>query len=261
LFSNTHLCRSCCLLYWLVLVVSVHAQQSEPLRSESAVARGQAFLVKLLEPDLNLLPEFAGHDVIWLFHDNYLAAKVLEKSHPEISKNIMTAIRSHGVTRSGKIEMLFGEAKLPLYTYELRDVAKVGRFAIRSEFTTDQVRQDVANYADLLLFSVLGQEDRVAAEKQWQATMKMWDGNGFRDKAAEHMQLYATYKLALAMIVARRCDFADSESQRVLTKVREQLFSMQSENGGWITDYRLDGSKVGFANVETTCLAVMAIQE
>lgn len=45
--------------------------------ASEAIQKGQAFLVNLLDPDLGLLPEYRGSSVYWLFHDNYLAAKVL----------------------------------------------------------------------------------------------------------------------------------------------------------------------------------------
>ena len=34
---------------------------------------------------------------------------------------------------------------------------------------------------------------------------------------------------------------------------------MQSAEGGWKTDYK-DGKPVGLANVETTCLSLLALQ-
>jgi len=34
---------------------------------------------------------------------------------------------------------------------------------------------------------------------------------------------------------------------------------MQAQDGGWITDYK-DGRPVGLANVETTCLALLALE-
>jgi len=47
-----------------------------------AIQKGRTFLVNLMDPDLGLLPEYRGASVYWLFHDNYLAAKVLAQSYP-----------------------------------------------------------------------------------------------------------------------------------------------------------------------------------
>jgi hypothetical protein len=79
-----------------------------------ALNRGQTFLVNLFDPDLSLLPEYRGANVYWLFHDNYLAAKVLAISHPQTAKRIMAAIHREGIYKSGKIELIFGEAEKPL---------------------------------------------------------------------------------------------------------------------------------------------------
>lgn len=67
--------------------------------------------------------------------------------------------------------------------------------------------------------------------------------------------LYATYKLALALLAGRACEWEFSEAGAV----RERLLALRHPDGGWITDYRADGSPVGLANVETTCLALFAL--
>ena len=213
-------------------------------------------MIDLLNPELNLIPEFKGHDVIWLYHDNYLAAKVLAKTHPSLSANIMEAIRKRGVTRSGKIELLFGEALLPLRHYELRDVAKIGVFTIRSEFTTDTVNTNFAAYADLLCFATIAEKDPAIARSHLDTAFAMWDGTGFQDQATRKAKIFATYKLALFLLAARR--FALSTS--ILKPIRNQMLDMQSESGGWVTDYKSDNSPIGFANVETTCLAILALE-
>ena len=49
---------------------------------QQAITKGRQFLVDLFDPTLDLLPEYRGSQTYWLFHDNYLAAQVLRKSHP-----------------------------------------------------------------------------------------------------------------------------------------------------------------------------------
>ena len=39
-----------------------------------------------------------------------------------------------------------------------------------------------------------------------------------------------------------------------------RLLALQAPSGGWITDYLSDGTPVGKANVETTCLAILALE-
>jgi len=42
-------------------------------------------------------------------------------------------------------------------------------------------------------------------------------------------------------------------------EVIARLLAMQAGDGGWKTDYKV-GKAVGFANVETTCLALLALE-
>ncbi|MFN7733689.1 MAG: hypothetical protein ACK5OB_17460 [Pirellula sp.] len=242
------------------------APQEERAIEEKAIEKGRAFLVGLRIPELGLLPEFSGHRVVWLYHDNYLAAKVLEGSHPTVAEGIRQSIAKYGVERSGKIEMLFGEAELPLLHYELRDVAEVDGWQIRSEFVTDRIRsqRDIEGYADLLFFVAIAQTDPRRAARAMEQAMRMWDGVGFRDRATEHSGLYATYKLGLALIAANRLGSRQVPTpvvdRAVLAGIEQRLRSAQDTSGGWITDYRTDGSLVGKANVETTCLAILGIE-
>ena len=257
--------RTLCFLSFLSLSISPLPGAGEPATAPAvsapaadAVKKGREFLLKLIHPELNLLPEFAGHNVIWLYHDNYLAAKVLARTHPAEAARIMAAIRACGVERSGKIELLFGEGSLPLRHYELRDVKKAGGFTIRSEFTTPAENKDYASYADLLFFAAIAEPDPATARARFDAAMVMWDGTGFRDAAHRHSKIYATYKLALALRAARRFTGLTTPA---LTAMRERLLKLQSATGGWITDYRPDGTPHGLANVETTSLAILALEE
>ena len=83
------------------------------------------------------------------------------------------------------------------------------------------------------------------------------DGNGFNDVAAEKHQQYATYKLALALIAGSRLQAIG----KLLEAVREKLLLLQDESGGWVTDYDRDAKRIGVANVETSCLAILGLEE
>ena len=60
---------------------------------DAAASKGRRFLGSLFDPTLDLLPEYRGARVYWLYHDNYLAAKTLRASHPELSGRIEKAIK------------------------------------------------------------------------------------------------------------------------------------------------------------------------
>ena len=94
------------------------------------------------------------------------------------------------------------------------------------------------------------------ARAHWDAAMRMWDGKGFTDSPFDAHQIYATYKLALGVISARRLSPPVERSPALL----ERLLSLQTDSGGWITDYDATGKPIGLANVETTCMAILAIE-
>ncbi len=221
----------------------------------TAADRGRGFLVKMFHPEMHLLPEYEGAKVMWLYHDNWLAARVLKSSHPDLAAKILAAIKARGITRSGKIEMLFGEAPLPFYRYELKDVAVDRGFTIRTEVTTAEKTTGWENYADLLLIAAVAEKDPATGKARLEAAMKMWDGMGFADEVVKKQGQYATYKLGLALHAARRLGVTLPQE----AEIRKRLLALQHTNGGWITDYLPDGKARGLANVETTCLAILGL--
>jgi hypothetical protein len=228
------------------------------LEPSVAIQQGRSFLLNLLNPDLGLLPEYRGANVYWLFHDNYLAAKVLAASHPQTAQSIMAAIHREGIYKSGKIELIFGEAEkpLPFRQYQLMEVRRAANKVIRTELATGQVLDGWEAYADLLLLASIAEKTHPAARQHWEAAMRLWDGNGFFDAAARHDHRYSTYKLGLALLAASRLSPPAEPPQGLL----ETLLSLQDGSGGWITDYDATGKRIGLANVETTCLSILGIE-
>jgi len=223
-----------------------------------AAQKGRTFLVNLVDPDLGLLPEYHGAKVYWLFHDNYLAAKVLAVGHPRTAQRIMDAIHREGIWKSGKIELLFGEVEkpLPFRLPQLVDVRQVGDKIIRTEAVTDRVFDGWEKYADLQLLACIATGRQSTARQHWDAAMGMWDGNGFLDAAARHDHRYSTYKLGLALLAANHL----SPPTKLPAGLLDKLLALQDESGGWITDYDTTGQKIGLANVETTCLVILGIE-
>jgi hypothetical protein len=222
--------------------------------------RGREFLAKLFDADIGLLPEFRGARVYWLSHDNYLAARVLAKSHPEISRSIVAAIEREGLKQTdGKTELLVGEQArvLPFRHYSLIDVRKVGDKVIRTEMATEQVMSGWERYVDLLCLASIAEGRSAAAQEHWEAAARLWDGRGFNDVVAEKHQQYATFKLGLALIAGSRLP----AGRKALEASYERLLLLQDESGGWVTDYDRTGKTLGVANVETTCLAILGIEE
>ena len=223
-----------------------------------ATARGRRFLEALFDPALDLLPEYRGANVYWLFHDNYLASKVLADSNAGLAGKIWASIKRFGIDHSGKIEILFGEAKrpLPFREYELTEVRHIGEKLVKTEILKEAVLQGWQEYADLLFFAAIAQTDPDKARRHLDDGLAMWDGMGFRDRAAANDDRYATYKLGLSLIATARLGGKPKSRAAIV----DRLLALQADTGGWITDYDKSGKPVGLANVETTCLAILGLE-
>ncbi len=223
-----------------------------------AADRGRRFLEALFDPAFDLLPEYRGASIYWLYHDNYLAAKVLADKNPDLARKIKAAIRSFDVDHSGKIEILFGEAKqpLPFRQYDLIEVRRINGKTIKTEVVKDTLLRGWETYADLQFMAAIAETDPQKARRHLDDGLKMWDGTGFDDPATKTLRRYATYKLALSLIAAARLKV--TLDQR--TAIVERLLAQQEKDGGWITDYDAQRKPVGLANVETTSLCIMALE-
>ncbi len=106
------------------------------------------------------------------------------------------------------------------------------------------------------LLACIAENNQSAARRNWDSAMRMWDGHGFLDAAARSDGRYSTYKLGLALLAASHL----SPPAKPPAGLLNQLLAMQDESGGWITDYDARGKKIGLANVETTCLAILGLE-
>ena len=154
---------------------------------------GERYLVTMFDSSMDLLPEFAGSMTYWLYHDNYLAAKLLDGIDDEKAKKIRQKIKSFKITHSGKIEIVFGEAKnpLPFRQFELFEVEKVGDKIVKSERVTDRPLQGWEEYGDLLALAVLANPKAANASDLFKRLLGMWDRAGdCRPRNASHGDLF-----------------------------------------------------------------------
>jgi hypothetical protein len=85
--------------------------------------------------------------------------------------------------------------------------------------------------------------------------MRLWDGRGFLDRVARKGNKYAVYKIALALLAAGKLKVQPAVKEALV----ERLLKQQGKDGGFVTDYGAEGKPLGRANVETTALAVLAL--
>ena len=88
-----------------------------------------------------------------------------------------------------------------------------------------------------------------------EAGLRLWDGQGFKDQRMKRIGLYGTEDVALALIVATRLGI----DIKVRLPMINRLLFQQAKDGGWITDYDAKGKPAGLANIETTSLAILAL--
>jgi hypothetical protein len=242
----------------LLFLGGVQAQEPPGPDTSVMIQRGEQFLVQMFDRSMDLLPEFPGSTTYWLYHDNYLAAKMLEKVDPILAGKIRARIQSFGVATSGKIEILFGELQGPprFWQFDLSVVDQIGDKVIKTERVTDRELKGWEKYADLLAMRVIGQPRDAQANDSFEKLLSLWDGRGFADPATKLQRIYATYKLALALIASQKIDRPLPFRKELLSRLQSQ----QASSGGWITDFDPAGNPRGFANVETTCMVLLALQ-
>jgi hypothetical protein len=254
--ANWALTVLCCFLPSLLLA----APATLPTPTE-AITRGLNFLTNLYDPQVRLLPEFRGAKVYWLYHDNYLAAKVLAPTEPRLAATLIESIHSRGIRYSGKIEIVFNEAHrpLPFRHFVLTNVVEIGGKTIRTEVIGPGQMKGWEAYADLRLLAALALTGSAKGEarEHFAAATSMWDGKGFVDPASRGLKRYAAYKLALYLLAERRLATSSHLHEMVLNR----LLAQQNQDGGIVTDYVDDGSWSGVANVETTSLTIQALRE
>jgi hypothetical protein len=255
------------MLGWIVCLAVVatlgRCEAEVPTSDElaSMIKRGEQFLVNMFDPTIELLPEFPGSKTYWLYHDNYLAAKMLERVDADLAQRIRAKIRSMGVESSGKIEILFGETGQSsgpprFWRFDLSVVKDVGDKVIKTERVTNREMKGWQEYADLLAMRVIGEPGDAEGKESFAKLKEKWDGHGLADPATKAHQLYATYKLALALIASQRMGEKLSFEGDLLSRLKSQ----QAPSGGWITDYDESGKSHGFANVETTSMVLLALR-
>ena len=241
-------------------VCPAYAEVTDQQRLRGASDRARRFLTSLFDPAVGLLPEFRVSKTFWLYHDNYLAAKVLDRSDPGMTKKVRDAIKSFGISGSGKIEILFDEGTkpLPFRHHRLVEVARLGDKVIKTEVVTEAVNVAWEDYSDLLFMAAVAKarENREAAVRHFEAGLATWDGIGFRDRVNRNGGHYATFKLALAIIAATRLN----RRHQMAPAIVDQLLAVQRHDGGFVTDYDTQRRPVGEANAETSSLSVLALE-
>ncbi len=250
----------------LLAVVACRAVDLTSIQPTPAVftpiQSGIGFIDAQYNPDLGLLreaPEAAPH-TYWLTNDNVLAAYTFAQlGNKEMETALTSSVKHYGSATNGLIEAVWG-APIPLPPYVERKVmiAELGPEQIWQESHTDGARfDDWMAYANLAFLGALSEHNQGHSENAqhiFEQAMKKFDDVGFKDAAFDGR--YETYKVALALYTGSK---TVAPMRATAPKLLNALLAQQMPNGGFVTHYRDLHTPAGDTNVETTALALLAL--
>ena len=227
-----------------------------------AIQPALVFLDARFNPALGLLNEApqAAPNTYWLTNDNALAAYALAQlGQKERAVAIQSALQTYGHTSNDLIEVVWGATvAFPPHVASPEMVDKVGDAEIWQEFhRSGGTFNDWAEYANLAFLGALNEFNQGHKEEAgaiYSATLAMFDGTGFRDKAFSGQ--YETYKAALALYAGAKLGAPVPNAGQL----RQALLAMQAASGGFYTHYRDWNTPEGDKNTETTALALLALK-
>lgn len=196
-------------------------------------------------------------DTYWLGNDNYLAKLALMPYSAVIANAIAAELTVRGFTGNDRFEVLEGTL-LPLTPWSGSNVVveEGADFIVMNETRTGGVIGGWRDYADLALVQSLNlwsAGETEEARNLFKHVLAMWDGRGIMDTAAEADEQYTAYKLALLLIVAQVVGLTFDDFHAV----EQMMWSHQGSGGGIHTEMDFELNVGGFANTETTALAIL----
>jgi hypothetical protein len=232
------------------------------------ISKAVGFLESQYDPEVGLLREAprVQPNWFWLWIDNRLAMHVLimyQRDHPLAVKILEGLDKYASADSHGRMEVVLGDSNVVFpwvwpskYTIDSIDGKKV-----LNEVCNGSPIGGWTNYADLLFLAATyyavkgGWLNKQRAKYYLSKGQKMWGGQGFSDCIAKESGRYATYKLALYLIAAKRLGITSD----INDKCRDLIGQQQAPSGGVWTDY-IEPGYIGVAdvNTETTTLCILA---
>jgi hypothetical protein len=213
----------------------------------------------LYVPEMHLVREYPGSKVLWLSHDGLLVERALRKRDPQLACPLAKRLKESGRAEAWKLAPILTDAPwTPVFREPgLLDVTQERGFTIKTEEEKGALAQGWEGFTDLCLFAAAGlaKTDRPEALRLYRAAFATWDGTGFMDPPAKSLGRYAAFKLALALLVGHKLGVTAPEEPRMLSI----LASLQTPEGGIVTDYDGRLKPIGVPNAETTSIVLIAL--
>ena len=227
----------------------------------STVYKAVKFLKELFVPELHLLKETKTSNRVFITVDNYLAMNVLSRVDSEFARELSIGLKrwcSVCLPTSRTLALSLHYVPYMPYKTVHEKLATIRNVTVMCERELAEIVYDYYNYADCValmsLTCLLGGRVETAV-KYYMKLCSMWEGKGFVDKVYKETGLYETYKVALFVILCRLLNLYPTFFADAL----HVLYRMQREDGGFVTHYDDELRYRGDANVETTCLAILAL--
>ncbi|WP_297071197.1 hypothetical protein [Thermococcus sp.] len=261
------------LIFGSFLILHNSSHESEP-HSKLNPSKLRSFLESQYVPEVGLLraavKAYPDNETIYVANDNLLASRTLIALGSPLGKRILKNLEAnYSGGWNGKVDPLLGRPIDGFYCTETKKLGKVyskkfnATFWVRYELANTSCRMgDWESYADLLVYGALNElikGNENGALELYSRLLAMWDRNGFRDRAFDGV--YQTYKCALFVYLYRALDKPD-KGRNVYSRCLEIISSLQAENGGIITGYRVENREiipVGDTNTETTSIVALAL--
>jgi len=230
------------------------------------VSAAISFLKRQYDPALGLLRASPNTEpnAYYLNNDNYLASKILAGT--DIGTTITKNLAKSGIAKISTID----GAVLPnvLLGNQTITLQSIGEKTIMTEITqTSGNALTIDKYADVAFYNVLNlfNNGSVASARSAFAVAEstFWDRCGFNDIIFKTTGLYNLYKNCLYLIAADRLGVqatwrtaCEARIVAAQTFALNRLGQLQNQRGGCLTEYDVNYTPTGDANVETTSLAI-----
>lgn len=250
------------------------------LRLQPAIDEGLRFLTAQYNADVGLLQESPniGQRRYYLTNDNALAAYVVEQmGDADFGKHLRASLARYGYDSNGFIEVAWGKviAWPPIHHKDLvveqlthaqcdflneEETGPVGDCIFHESHTPDLgLFYDWSSYANLACMGSVNEFNRGnddVARWLYQVEMSIFDGQGFSDAVlwADRPGIYET--LGLAWCLYAGALLGEPVNEQILSQL---LAQQDPDNGGFHTHFRAGEPRLADPNVETTSLALLAL--
>ena len=256
-------------LLTFLMPMSQRSKATQDTSIEETLDRALDYLVNNYNATIGLIPEVPSSTTYYLYSDNFLASYILgyytqnNLTLTSIATNISSTIwkyiqplpdsMNQYMVLNSSVAAFNGSSNYIIASYE--------NTVINSTINNGTEILHSFDYADIAFLKALyySRTDQTQALIEYQIGADMFNGKGINDTAFRNgtqIGEYQTFKLALYIYVSRVLQ------QQYAQDIRTILLNMQANSGGFYTGYDENFSSNGTnTNVETTCLAILALKE